>query len=79
VPRPEDLAIVESDRDAIQADIYVVEPIGESTIVDLKIGRYLAKARAPAGFKKEIGEKVFVRIAGDQIHLFDKRNEKALM
>jgi multiple sugar transport system ATP-binding protein len=77
--RPEDLAIVESDRDAIQADIYVVEPIGESTIVDLKIGRYLAKARAPAGFKKEIGEKVFVRIAGDQIHLFDKRNEKALM
>jgi multiple sugar transport system ATP-binding protein len=79
--RPEDLTVVKGKlgKEEIPAEIYVVEPVGESTIVDLKIGRYLAKARAPAGFKGEIGEKVSVTINKDKMHIFDKGTERLLM
>jgi multiple sugar transport system ATP-binding protein len=73
--RPEDLTVVKGDlgKCEIPAEIYVVEPVGESTIVDLRIGRYLAKARASAGFRGEIGENVAVIITRNKIHIFDKK------
>jgi len=79
--RPEDLAVVKGGYGSgeIPAEIYVVEPVGESTIVDLKIGKYLVKARAPAGFKAEIGEKVAVNIQTGQTHIFDRKTNQLLL
>jgi len=79
--RPEDVTVVKGHlgKGEIPAEIYVVEPVGESTIVDLKIGRYLAKARAPAGFKGEIGEQVRIAIERQKIHVFDKKTEELLV
>jgi len=79
--RPEDLTVAKGKLggDEIPAEIYVVEPVGESTIVDLKIGKYLVKARAPAGFKGEIGEKALVTINKDKIHIFDKRTDQLIL
>jgi len=79
--RPEDLTVVQGDlsKGEIPAEIYVVEPVGESTIVDLKIGEYLVKARAPAGFKGEIGEKVGVTITRKNMHIFDKKTDQLLV
>jgi len=79
--RPEDLTVVKGkpDKADILAEIYVVEPVGESTIVDLKIGKYLAKARAPAGFKAEIGERVGVNIGREKMHIFEKRTDQLLL
>jgi len=79
--RPEDLTVVKGrlGKEDVPAEIYVVEPVGESTIVDLKIGKYLVKARAAAGFKAEIGEKVGVSIAREKVHIFDKKTEQALV
>jgi len=79
--RPEDLTVAKGKlgKEEIPAEIYVVEPVGESTIVDLKIGKYLAKARAPAGFKGDIGEKVLVTINRDKMHIFDKKTERLLV
>lgn len=79
--RPEDLSVVKgklSTRD-IPAEIYVVEPVGESTIVDLKIGNYIAKARAPPGFKAEIGDKVGATFAMDNMHIFDRKTSQLLV
>jgi multiple sugar transport system ATP-binding protein len=76
--RPEDLTVVRG-KGEIPAEIYVVEPVGESTIVDLKIGRYLAIARAPAGFKAGIGEKVSVALAREKIHIFDKKTDQLIV
>ena len=76
--RPEDLTVVRG-KGEILAEIYVVEPVGESTIVDLKIGRYLFKARAPAGFKGDIGEKVAVEVKRDNIHIFEKKGGHILL
>jgi multiple sugar transport system ATP-binding protein len=79
--RPEDLTVVKGKlgKEEIPAEIYVVEPVGESTIVDLKVGKYLVKARAPIGFKGEIGEKVGVTIAREKIHIFDKKTDQLLV
>ena len=59
--------------------IKITNRAGQSTIVDLKIGRYLAKARAPAGFKGDIGEKVAVTINREKIHIFDKKRDQLLV
>ena len=79
--RPEDVSVAKEGlrRDVIPAQIYVVEPIGESTIVDLKVGRYLVKARAAPAFKAEIGEKVNIQIDTEKIRIFDKKTEQALV
>ena len=79
--RPEDVTVSKGSlgKDGIPAEIYVVEPVGESTIVDLKIGKYIAKARAPAGFKAEIGEKAALTIARDKMHIFDRKTEQLLL
>ena len=79
--RPEDLTVLKASlgKNEISAEIYVVEPVGESTIVDLKIGKYLAKARAPAGFKAEIGEKVKIKIDKEKMHIFDKATEELVL
>jgi multiple sugar transport system ATP-binding protein len=79
--RPEHLTVVKggSGKNEIPAEIYVVEPVGESTIVDLKIGKHLAKARAPAGFKAEIGDRVGVTLSKEKIHIFDKKTDELLV
>jgi len=79
--RPEDVSVAKGalGRDAIPAEVYVVEPVGESTIVDLKIGKYLVKARAPAGFKAEIGDRVGLSIAKEKMHIFDKKTEQIVL
>ena len=79
--RPENLSVVRggTGKGEILAEIYVVEPVGESTIVDLKIGRYLVKARAPAGFRGEIGDKVAVTIAQEKMHIFDKKADRLIV
>ena len=79
--RPEDVSVAKGGlgRDAIPAEVYVVEPVGESTIVDLKIGKYLVKARALAGFKAEIGDRVGLSIAKEKMHIFDKKTEQIVL
>jgi multiple sugar transport system ATP-binding protein len=79
--RPEDLTVVKGQvgKGAIPGEIYVVEPVGESTIVDLKIGKDIVKTRAPRGFKAEIGEQAGFQIVTEKIHLFDKKTEELLI
>jgi ABC-type sugar transport system ATPase subunit len=57
----------------------MVEPVGDSSIVDLKVGPYVAKARASAEFKGEIGDKVGISINKSKIHIFDKVSRKLLV
>jgi len=75
--RPEDLSVVKGEsKGGVPAEIYLVEPVGESTIVDVKIGMQLVKSRAPAGFKGEIGEKVTLVFDEDRIRIFDRTSTR---
>jgi len=79
--RPED-TLVQNDRprgDAVEAEVYVLEPLGAEIIVDLKIGENMLKAKTPEGLLPSIGDKIWVSFRRNKLHIFDKKTEKAIV
>ena len=57
--RPEDVRLVEPGRPATLAgEVYVVEPMGNETLVDLRVGDERLAIRAKRGFTAPIGSKI---------------------
>jgi multiple sugar transport system ATP-binding protein len=78
--RPEHASLVERGAPgALAAEIYVVEPLGNETVVTLKVGGTLVNVRAPAGFERPIGEACAVRPEAGRLHLFDSHTGVALV
>jgi multiple sugar transport system ATP-binding protein len=79
--RPED-TLVQVDRprgDAVEAEFYVVEPLGADVIVDLKIGENILKAESREGLLPKVGNIVRVSFRMNKLHIFDKKTEKAIV
>ncbi|MCW3063501.1 MAG: ATPase component of ABC-type sugar transporter [Solirubrobacterales bacterium] len=77
--RPEHLTLAEvGSPGALTAEIYVVEPLGNETVVTLKVGETLVNLRAAAGFDRPIGEPCGVRPERGRLHLFDAQTGAAL-
>jgi multiple sugar transport system ATP-binding protein len=79
--RPED-TLVQKDRprgDAVEAEIYVVEPLGADVIVDLKIGENILKAESPEGLLPTVGDRVWVSFRRNKLHIFDKKTENTII
>lgn len=77
--RPEDIAIYldRPDRDdLIETEIFVSEPLGNETIVDIKLGNEIIKTIAEADFKGVRGNKIWIALNGDKFHLFHKKTGK---
>lgn len=78
--RPQDVRVHEAPGASaghIQSKLYTTEPLGEMTILDLKIGETLLKASVAADFKTE-KEELWVEFPPDKVYLFDQRSGKAL-
>lgn len=77
--RPEDvkISLKEMDR-SMFAEVYVTEPLGMNTIVNLKLGKYLIKSLVEGDFYIELGKKVWVTFRDEKTYLFDKKTEKAI-
>ncbi len=65
--------------DTIKSDVYVYEPLGSEIIVDLKVGDDLLKAKTPPDTKLKIGEKKWLALNMDKMHIFDKKTGKAVL
>src|SRR5437867_9184015 len=63
---------------SVPAEIYTTEPLGDSTILDLKIGETLLKALVGATFEGDTGSKVLVQFTPDRLHLFDRSSGDAI-
>jgi multiple sugar transport system ATP-binding protein len=62
--RPEDIEIVPHGTPGVLGgEIYVVEPMGNETLVDVRIGDQRVMARAPREFAASIGSPIGVRVA----------------
>src|SRR4029077_2810816 len=60
--RPEDLSLVDvGTPDALQSEIYVVEPMGNETLVEVRVGDERLSARAGRGFTARVGSTVGVK------------------
>jgi multiple sugar transport system ATP-binding protein len=59
--RPEDVRFSDPGQaGAITGEVYVVEPMGNETLVDVRIGRERVAVRAPRGFTARIGSAIGV-------------------
>ena len=70
--RPEDLSLVEpATPGALKGEVYVVEPMGNETLVDVRVGDEHLSVRAGRGFTAPIGSTVGVNFDPDDACFFD--------
>jgi multiple sugar transport system ATP-binding protein len=70
--RPEHATMVEpGTAGAFAAEVYVVEPLGNETLLALQIGDDLINLRAAAGVNPAVGSSCGVLPATPNLHLFD--------
>jgi multiple sugar transport system ATP-binding protein len=69
--RPEDVSLEAGDRDYLQVSVYAVEPMGNETLVMLKVGDSFIMARTGPDFRASIGDTRPIRFNDRKIHLFD--------
>src|SRR6266566_2859391 len=89
--RPQDLMVSAGDSpgtegevlqrfpsSSVPAEIYTTEPLGDATILDLKVGAMLLKALVGATFEGDAGTQVVIRFPPERIHLFDRTSGRAI-
>jgi multiple sugar transport system ATP-binding protein len=78
--RPEDIKIHMSKPNiaSIPAEIYVTEPLGNETIVDIKLGDNVIKVLAEPGFVGEPGQNVWITANIHKLHLFDESSHECV-
>ncbi len=72
--RPEEILVGEEGD--IEAEVYVLEPMGAQNILTLRIDDTLIKALLPGDFFKEVGSKVFLSFK--DVRVFDAGTEKMI-
>lgn len=78
--RPEHVQVtLENKPNAIDATVYVVEPLGRDIVINVKIGEALVKILATPGLKLEPGQKIKLIFPEEKLHFFDKYAEKAII
>lgn len=78
--RPEDIVIREraTERDAIEGEVDIVEPVGNRIIVDLRVGRHYLKANTRR-MTLRAGQKVGILFDRNRIHIIDKKTEAVIV
>jgi multiple sugar transport system ATP-binding protein len=78
--RAEDITLSPIEQpDAIAADVYAVEPLGDRNIFDLSLGANVIKVKTPPTLNLAIGTRAWMTIDTNRIHVFDHRTEKAIL
>jgi ABC-type sugar transport system ATPase subunit len=72
--RPEDIQVGETGD--IEAEVYVLEPMGAQNVLTLRLDDTLVKALLPGDFFKEVGSKVFLSFK--DVRVFDAKTEKMI-
>jgi multiple sugar transport system ATP-binding protein len=78
--RPEDIVLSSepSKGISVKAEVYVVEPLGSSTIVDAKVGQEIYKVAVPGTFKASIGDTMFMSFTEDKMRVFGAKTEVSI-
>jgi multiple sugar transport system ATP-binding protein len=77
--RPEDIEILpQGTPGSLDGEIYVVEPMGNETLVDVRIGDQRVMARAAREFTAPIGSPIGVRVALKSTCFFEPEGTTAL-
>jgi multiple sugar transport system ATP-binding protein len=80
--RPEDIDLnPDADTRAgwLSASVYVTEPLGDRTIVDVRLGSATLKVKTNAEFSAASGSPIGLKFDLERFHLFDSQSGKALL
>lgn len=75
--RPEDITISTEDT-GISGEVYVVEPLGDRMIYDIRLGTNILKAKTPPTYRVQAGTKLNLSFNMDRIHVFDTKTQQAI-
>ena len=78
VPDASGVVVYRFPSSSVPAEVYTTEPLGDATILDLKVGDKLLKALVAATFEGEAGTKVVIGFPPERIHLFDRGSGRAI-
>jgi ABC-type sugar transport system ATPase subunit len=78
--RPEDIQLLpQAGNGDLAGQVYVVEPLGDRNIYDIKLGSTLIKVKTQPGLVLEPGSPVSIRFNLERAHLFDATTELTLV
>jgi multiple sugar transport system ATP-binding protein len=76
--RPEDIRVEAAGEDSFPATVYVSEPLGGETVVDLRVGQLLVKALSPASLEAKQDAEVQVSLDPARLHVFTGEGDSVL-
>ena len=77
--RPEDVSLDgESGDSDIPAEIYVTEPLGNETIVDVSLGENVIKVITDPDYEGKSGQKIKIGIDCAKLHFFDAGTHRCI-
>jgi len=78
--RPEDITISfqKPTESSVMGEIYVTEPLGNKTIVDIKLGGDVIKVIGEPSFKGELTQPIWIRMNEAKLHLFETKSRKCV-
>jgi multiple sugar transport system ATP-binding protein len=78
--RPENVAIVPQDEPgALPVTMYAVEPLGDRSIYDVRLGNNLIKVKTSPDFNLTLDEQTCIRFDPAAVHLFDGASQRRLV
>ena len=69
--RAEDLSVEKRGDASLAGELYGLEPLGDRTVVDVKVGTEMLKVKARPAVTGSPGERLSVAVDLDRAHLFD--------
>lgn len=74
--RPEDVEVTTTKTsESIEGEIYVAEPLGAETILNIKIGTDIVRAKTTALTESTPGKKIWARFSKSKIHIFSPEGQ----
>jgi multiple sugar transport system ATP-binding protein len=78
--RPEHIVVSkEYIPDSYPVEVYVVEPLGSETIVNIRHGDKIIKARYPGYLSAKPGERIYISFQKERLHIFSKETGLAII
>ena len=76
--RAEDVSVERRSEASLTGELYGLEPLGDRTVVDVKVGEEMLKVKARPSVTAARGDRVTVAVDLDRVHLFDADTGLAL-
>ncbi len=79
--RSEDVEIVPNRQDetTLSGEVYVIEPLGDRTYVDVRVGGESIKVRAAPTYESHAGHLIWLQFNPDRFHVFDEATGRTLI